>query len=100
MAEKEHPHTGMTEIQPNQQERHTQPAAVDSNGDKADVSVAKTSPGGPGGGGGCGPGAGKPFGPGMGPPVQYPTGLKLFSIIAALYLAGFLTALVRLMPPL
>ena len=40
------------------------------------------------------PGGGKPFGPGMRPPIEYPTGMKRYSIIAALYLAGFLTALV------
>lgn len=40
------------------------------------------------------PGGGGP--PGMGfPKVEYPTGFKLYSTIFALYLAGFLTALVR-----
>lgn len=48
---------------------------------------ASSKPPGPPGGGGP---------PGMGfPKVEYPTGFKLYSTIFALYLAGFLTALVR-----
>lgn len=34
------------------------------------------------------------------PKVEYPTGLKLYSTIFALYLAGFLTALVRPIHPI
>ena len=38
---------------------------------------------------------GPPAGPGMGfPQVEFPTGIKLYSNIISLYLAGFLTALV------
>jgi hypothetical protein len=45
-------------------------------------------------GGSGGPGDGRPIVPGMAPPVEYPKGLKLYSIIIPLYFTAFLTALV------
>ncbi|KAJ5479951.1 hypothetical protein N7530_005460 [Penicillium desertorum] len=46
-------------------------------------------------GGSGGPGDGRPIVPGMAPPVEYPKGLKLYSIIIPLYFTAFLTALDR-----
>ena len=52
-------------------------------------------PSGAGPPGGGPPGGGPPGGGPPGGPANYPTGAKLYSIIGALYLAGFLTALDR-----
>ncbi|KAF7168112.1 hypothetical protein CNMCM6106_003438 [Aspergillus hiratsukae] len=85
----------MGEQPPNaQQEKQAAPSALpsDHRSEKPQNVIETTpevKPGPPGGPGG------KPFGPGIGPAVEYPKGLKLFSIIVSLYLAGFLTALDR-----
>jgi hypothetical protein len=74
------------------QEKKQQPPASAHPSEKPQgvvESKPEAKPGPPGG-----PGGVKPFGPVMGPAVEYPKGLKLYSIIISLYLAGFLTALV------
>ncbi|KAJ5998034.1 hypothetical protein N7522_009694 [Penicillium canescens] len=79
-----------------QQEKQTPPSTLSSDHQSAKSqnvveSNTEAKPGPPGG-----PGGGdRPFGPGMGPPVEYPKGLKLYSIIIPLYFTAFLTALDR-----
>lgn len=78
-----------------QQEKQTPPLTLSSDhqsGKSQNVVESKTE---------VKPGpAGPPEGPaspgdgGMGPPVEYPKGLKLYSIIVPLYFTAFLTALV------
>ncbi|KAJ6183797.1 hypothetical protein N7519_005098 [Penicillium mononematosum] len=78
-----------------QQEKHTPTSRLspDHQSEKSIEPESEAKPGPPGPPGGTG--GGKPFGPGMGPPVEYPKGLKLYSIIVPLYFTAFLTALDR-----
>jgi hypothetical protein len=77
--------TPISRLSPDHQQKSVEP--------ESEVKPGSPGPSGPPGGPG-GPGGGKPFGPGMGPPVEYPKGLKLYSIIVPLYFTTFLTALV------
>jgi hypothetical protein len=77
--------TPTSRLSPDHQQKSVEP--------ESEVKPCPQGPSGPPGDPG-GPGGGNPFGPGMGPPVEYPKGLKLYSIIVPLYFTTFLTALV------